>query len=137
MVQGGDIPMVCVREILNNLHPYYSGCIDKTQALRSTNIIRNAVVRIQGWYRRYRLKEDAPPEYTTLRVLKRFYVVKYKKLWLMELPFRMIRKLHLRGVHTGKYLNYTDDMIRSPVRTFYQFCEDFNVTTDNLNVYGW
>ena len=137
MLQGCDLPMVCVREILNNLHPYYSGCIDKTQALRSANIIRNAVVKIQRWYRMYRLEDDTPPEYKTLKVLKRFYVVKYKEKWLRELPFRMILKLHLGGVHTGKYLNYTDGMIGSTVRTFYQFCEDFNVTTDNLDVYGW
>ena len=134
---NGLLPMVCVRKILNYLHPCQIAHIDKYQSRISTAIIRKAAVRIQRWYKRYRLLGTAPYHYVTLRTLKRFYVAKYKNEWLTDLPVRLIRKLHLHGSGIDRYMHYTYEARPYHVRAFYRFCDQACITVDDLNFYGW
>lgn len=131
-----NIPDDCIRIILSMLHPVKVALIDKYQSLESNKILNNSSIKIQKWYRSRKLIGDSPYEYTTLKTLKRFYVVKYKRRWLTEFPCKAINKLRLQGEYLHKYLN-PNEMNTAFVRTFYQFCIDFEITIDNLEYYGW
>lgn len=132
-----NIPMDCVRVILNMLHPTQVAGVDVTQAYSSRLIVNSATTKIQRWYRLRKLNGGHPYDRVTMRTLIRFYIVKYKEEWLQELPAKAIRKLALTGPHVAKYLDPTPAMRLGKVRTFLQFCEDFSLTTDHLDYYGW
>lgn len=132
-----NIGMDCVYYILSMLHPAEVASVNTKYAHHSRKIINTAVKKIQMWYRSRKLFGYEPYEYVTRRTLIRFYIVKYKKEWLNILPERAIWKLGLTGPYISKYLNPTTEMRIGKVRTFLNFCNDFNITREELWYYGW
>lgn len=129
----------CVHMVLSNfLHCTETMLINQTYAALSRSKLYNAAVVIQRWYRSRKLHGDSPYEKVTLKTLKRFYVTKYEEDWLKNFPQGAVYKLGLDTRDLAdKYINPTPKMQEAFVRTFYQFCEDFKITHEDLFYYGW
>lgn len=125
-------------KILEFLHNTETCLLSKEFAEKSRRLQTEAAVRLQEWYKSHSLVgSNEPYEYCTLRTLKRFYVTKYSKSWLRQLTKFGVKKLGLTGDNVGKYLNPTAKMKQGVVRTFYQFCDEFNINANDLYYYGW
>ena len=105
--------------------------------LRHTQKIINATIKIQSWYRSRRIISDNYP--VTRHTLIRMYAVKYPPHLLERLPELIIRKLRLQGPYIYRYFNPTPAMRLGKVRTWYQFCKDFDsdLTMEDFNFIGW
>lgn len=103
-----------------------------------------AVLKIQRWYRTYRLTSDdpysSPYDEVTRKTLLRFYVTKYKKEWLQQFPNKAVSKLSYLNRSQelkDKYLNLSSQMNKAYIRTFYNFVNEYNITKNDLDYYGW
>jgi hypothetical protein len=109
---------------------------DKVQTLRE-----KSAIKLQRWYRYRRLLEEEPyEEGCTLKTLKRFYITKYKTKWLKRFPTGAIDKLSGFGKETPAWIveKYTKSGLPIAfVRTFYEFCDDYNMTKEDLETNGW
>ena len=91
---------------------------------------KKAIKRIGNFYYSRKLfYKEPPPRKLTLRVLKRYYIVKYEKEWLQDFPEQICRLLRIPFSE-----NYCPEKY---VRNFYHFCEKYNIDKRDLDYYGW
>lgn len=120
------IPLELAYYIFNFLNIYDASRINRK--FRKLSVIR-AVRRIGRFYYSRKLVFDSPHLVTSLRVMKRYYVVKYKKEWLQNLPREMSRAMRI------PFMEYEHP--EQCVRNFYNFCDINKITINDFIYFGW
>ena len=105
-----------------------SNAANINQKFREISRIK-AIKRIGNFYYSRKLAYKEPPSKLTLRVLKRYYVVRYKKEWLQKFPEEISRLLRIPFSE-----NYCPEKY---VRNFYHVCEKHNIDKRDFDYYGW
>ena len=78
--------------------------------LNMNSIVLNKAIKLQKWYRGI-LLEAEPDNLYTRKTLIRYYLLKYRREWLLELPKRMISKcdVQIEEIDSEFLQSLTDD----------------------------
>lgn len=125
-----------INEILSFVHSTKTFRVNKFCLTQTKRIFTNAAIRLQRWYRGYKLVGYWPYEFCTRRTMMRFYVTKYESAWLQTFPIVAIRKLRIHPTN-NKFLVPSEEMKKGFVRNFLNFCDEYRVTLTMLRYYGW
>ena len=88
-----DVPQDVLDLIVSNKPLKFSKVSAITREL-SLQYITKAATQLQRWYRSRRLGKYTP-EYCTKNTMIRYYIVRYEKIWLQNMPKDMIRKCNI------------------------------------------
>lgn len=126
------IPMHIVHKILDYLHTSETKYICKKRYQMHITKVMTSVSAISNFYHSRLLLGDTPYEHVTLHTLKRFYIVKYKPMWLQDFPEMAACCLGIENVDRkfiGRKGNYG--------KQFYQFCRMYKLDKTMFMTIGW